>query len=84
VNVCPPIVNVPERVVAFGLAVTLTLTLPLPLPLLPLVTVSHDDALFVVVQLHPVAAVTFVDALALPAATDCDVGDSEYEHVAAA
>ena len=84
VNVCPPIVSVPERVVAFGLAVTLTLTLPLPLPLLPLVTVSQDGALFVVVQLQPPGAVTLVDALALPAATDCDVGDSAYEQVAAA
>jgi len=84
VNVCPPIVSVPERVLAFGLAAAVTLTEPSPLPLLPLVTVSHDGALFVVVQLHPVGAVTFVDALAPPAATDCEVGDNEYEHVAPA
>jgi hypothetical protein len=74
VKVCPPIVRVPLRCDAFGLAVALKLTVPLPLPLVPLVMVNHDVLLLTAVHAHPARAETAVDPVAPAAAIDCDVG----------
>jgi hypothetical protein len=84
VNVCPPIVNVPLRCDEFGLAVALKLTVPLPVPLAPLVIVSHDVALLTAVHEQPPGAVTAVDPVAAPNASDALVGATEYVHGAAA
>jgi hypothetical protein len=77
VNVCPPMVSVPERCVPFGLAVALKLTVPLPLPLAPPVMVSHDVLLLTAVHAHPARADTDVDPVAPAATIDCDVGFNE-------
>jgi hypothetical protein len=69
---------------AFGLAAALKLTVPVPLPLAPAVTVSQLVLLLTAVHAQPVADVTVVDPVPPPATTDCDVGASENEHVAAA
>jgi len=77
VNVRPPIVIVPLRAVVFGFADALNATVPLPLPLAPLVTVSHDVLLLTPVQAQPLGAVTLVDPVPPPAATDRLVGETE-------
>jgi hypothetical protein len=56
VTVCPLTETVPVRVLAV-LAATLKLTVPSPLPLAPALIVSQE-AWLVVVQAHPVPAVT--------------------------
>jgi hypothetical protein len=70
VNVWPAIVSVPLRGVPLGFAVALKATVPPPVPLAPLVTVSQDVALLTAVQAHPAKAVTAVDPVPPPAATD--------------
>jgi hypothetical protein len=77
VKVCPPIVNVPVRVVPFGFAAALKLTGPLPLPVAPLVTVSHDVSLLTPVQAQPPGAVTVVDPVPPAATMDAVVGAIE-------
>jgi len=77
VNVRPPIVIVPLRAVVFGFADALNATVPLPLPLAPLVTVSQDVLLLTPVQAQPLGAVTLVDPVPPPAATDRLVGETE-------
>jgi hypothetical protein len=59
VNVCPPIVSVPDREVIVLLAAALNPTVPPPVPLAPDVTDSHP-ALLAAVHGHavPVASVT--------------------------
>jgi hypothetical protein len=84
VNVCPPIVIVPARVAAFGLAAALKLTVPLPLPLAPAVTVNQPVLLLTAVHEHPVGEVTVVEPVPPAATTDCDVGVNENVHGAAA
>ena len=59
----------------FGLAATLNATVPLPLPLAPLVTVIQLVLLLTAVHAHPAGAVTAVDPVPPPAATDWLVGD---------
>jgi hypothetical protein len=54
-------------------------TVPLPEPLAPLVIVNHD-ALLVAVQLHPVGAVTVIEAVPPAAAMVRAVLDSVYVH----
>jgi hypothetical protein len=63
-------VIVPVRGLVFGFDDALKATVPLPLPLAPLVTVSHGVLLLTPVQAHPAGAVTFVDPVPPPAATD--------------
>ena len=75
-NVWPPMVIVPVRELVFGFAEALKATVPLPLPLAPLVTVSHDVLLLTPVQAQPAGAVTLVDPVPPPAATDWLVGDT--------
>ena len=70
VKVCPAIVIVPVRWVVLGLDDALNATVPLPLPLAPLVTVSHDVLLLTPVHVQPAGAVTAVDPVPPPAATD--------------
>ena len=69
-------VSVPVRGLVFGLDEALNATVPLPLPLAPLVTVSQDVALLTPVHAQPVAAVTAVEPVPPPAATDWLVGAS--------
>ncbi len=78
VNETPPIVTVPLRVWGVEFAAALNATVPFPLPLAPLVTVIHE-ALLVAVHAHPAPAVTVVDPVPPPTATDWLVGESEYE-----
>jgi hypothetical protein len=84
VNVWPPIVIVPARVVPLGFAAALKLTVPLPLPVAPPVTVSQLVSLLTAVHAQPAADVTVVDPVPPLATTDCDVGASEYVHGTAA
>ena len=70
VNVWPPIVSVPLRGLVLEFAVALNDTVPPPLPLAPLVTVSHDVLLLTPVHAQPAPAVTVVDPVPPPAATD--------------
>jgi len=67
---CPAIVNVPLRCDVLALAAALNPTAPLPLPLAPLVTVNHDVLLLTPVHAHPAGAVTAVDPVPPPVATD--------------
>ena len=52
------------------LAAALNATVPLPLPLAPPVTVSHDVLLLTPVHAQPAGAVTLVEPVPPPAATD--------------
>jgi len=52
-----------------------------PLPLPELDVVSQVGALLVADQAQPVPAVTLKELLPAVAATDAEVGDSEYEQV---
>ena len=70
VKVWPPIVSVPLRCVVLALAAALNPTVPPPLPLAPVVTVNHDVLLLTPVHAHPVGAVTVVEPVPPPAATD--------------
>jgi len=74
VNVCPPMVSVPLRWLVLALAAALNPTDPAPLPLAPPVTVSHDVLLLTPVHAQPVGAVTAVELVPPPAATDRLVG----------
>jgi hypothetical protein len=69
VNVCPPIVSVPERGCVLVFAVALKLTEPLPLPLVALVIDSQLGALLAAVHAQPAGAPTFVEPVPPPAAT---------------
>ena len=69
-NVCPAIVSEPLRGVGFGFAAALNATVPGPLPLAPLVTVSQEVSLLTPVHAQPVGAVTVVEPVPPPAATD--------------
>jgi hypothetical protein len=84
VNVCPPIVIVPARVVPLGFAAALKLTLPVPLPVAPAVTVNQLVLLLTAVHEQPVGVVTDVEPVPPPATTDWDVGVSETVQGAAA
>jgi hypothetical protein len=84
VNVCPPIVSVPARVVPLGFAAALKLTAPLPLPEAPAVMVSQLWLLLTAVHEHPVGDVTVVDPVPPAAMTDCDAGVRPTVHGAAA
>jgi hypothetical protein len=84
VNVCPPMVIVPARVVPLGLAAALKLTVPLPLPVAPAVTVNQLVLLLAALHEQPAADVTVVDPVPPLATTDCDVGASEKVQDAAA
>jgi hypothetical protein len=83
VNAMPPIVRVPLRgvVVRFGSA--LKPTVPAPVPLLPDVTVNQLS-LLVAVQSHPACVVIVTLPVPPRPATDCEIGEIAYEHVAAA
>ena len=78
VNVWPAIVSVPERGDVSVLAATENCTVPLPVPDAPAVTVSHET-LATAVHAHPAVVVTSTDPVVLPAPTDCEPADSEYE-----
>ena len=67
--------SVPLRWVPLGFAAALNDTVPFPLPLAPLVTVSHDVLLLTPVHEHPAGAVTVVEPLPPPAATDWLAGE---------
>ena len=69
-NVWPPMVIVPVRALVLGFDEALNATVPLPLPLAPLVTVSHDVLLLTPVHAQPAGAVTLVEPVPPPAATD--------------
>ena len=84
VNVWPPIVIVPCRVVPCGLAAIEYETAPLPVPVEPPVTVSHDVALLTAVQAHPASVVSVVDPVAAAAPADVLPGVIAYVHGAAA
>ena len=75
VTACPLTVTVPVRgdVEVFGAATRPIAPLPEPLP--PEAIVSHV-AVVDAVQVHPLAAVTPIDAEPPPTGTDCDEGDS--------
>jgi hypothetical protein len=77
VNVCPPIVSVPVRCDAFGLAVALKPTVPLPVPVAPFVTVSHEVLLLTPVHEQPPGAVTAVEPVPPVATIDAVVGAME-------
>jgi hypothetical protein len=77
VNVCPPIVIVPARVVPLGFAAALKLTLPAPLPVAPAVTVNQLVSWLTAVHEQPVGDVTDVEPVPPPATTDWDDGASE-------
>jgi hypothetical protein len=78
VNVCPATVSVPERGDASVLAATENCTVPLSVPDAPAVTVSHETSA-TAVHAHSAVVVTFTDPVVLPAPTDCEPADSEYE-----
>jgi hypothetical protein len=84
VNVWLPIVRVPLRGPVLALATALKLTEPLPLPDDPEVTVNQGVLLLTPVHEHPVGAVTAVEPVPPPKATDWLVGESEYVQGAAA
>jgi len=72
-NVWPAIVIVPEREDGLVFAAAVSVTLPSPEPDPP-VTVIHDDALFVVVQLQPAGAETAMVVLSPAIANAFDPG----------
>jgi hypothetical protein len=78
-NVCPPMVSVPVRCVAFGFGAMSNDAEPLPLPLVEPWSVTHP-ALLVAVHAQPAGAVMLVDPGPPAAAIVCDPGDSEYVH----
>ena len=77
VKVCPPAVIVPPRWLVDVLAATLNATVAVPVPLAALVMVIQL-ALLVVVQAHPVPAVSANELAPAADDIDCDVADSEY------
>ena len=83
VNVEPAIVSVPVRLEATVFVATSNVTGPLPVPVAPAVTVIHD-ALLTAVQLQPPATLTAVRPLPAAAVKDCEVGEIDGEHTAAA
>lgn len=70
VNAWPPIVSVPVRAADDALAAALNDTVPLPLPLAAPAIDSHDPAFDDAVQAQPAGAVTEVEPLPPPGATD--------------
>ena len=74
---CPATSSVPVLAAAVMFAAAVNVTEPLPVPLAPLVTVSHRVLLLTPVHAHPAGAVTFVEPLPPPAATDWPPGEME-------
>jgi hypothetical protein len=83
VNVLPATVIVPTRCDELVLAATVNVTRALPVPLVAELNVSHD-ALLCAVQLHPGAAVIFVQPPVPLAGAANEFGVIENEHVPAA
>ena len=62
-----------------GFALALNVTLPVPLPDAPAVTVNQLVLLLAAVHAQPACAVTVLEPVPPPAATDWLVGEIEYE-----
>jgi hypothetical protein len=76
VNVCPPTVIVPVRLMLPVFAATENVTLPVSEPLAELVTVIQLAPL-AAVQAQPADVVTVNEPVPPAAATDCESGESE-------
>jgi hypothetical protein len=76
VTVCPPIVIVPVRLLAFVLAATVNETVPLPLPLVPEVIVMKA-VLLAAVHAQPVSVVTATLPPPPPEENDWLAGETE-------
>lgn len=83
VNVLPAMVIVPVRDVVALLADTLKVTVPPPDPLAPAVT-TIQLALLAALHVQPPAVVTVDEPLPPADGIDCDAGEIEYAHGAAA
>jgi hypothetical protein len=77
VKTWPAAVIVPTRCDVLALAAAMKLTVPLPLPDAPVVTVNQAVLLLTAVHEQPKGAVTDVEFVPPPAATDRLVGEIE-------